>query len=297
MQEIRSHSRDGSWVSRGDHIGYEPTVGSVRRAIILTSAALGATLLVTLSGVSLGGLGYGGPNQSLLAAPAEPVGTHTTVAAGPIPTNSSTCAQLIATFWYPSGDFKNQVDQMFTQVCNETQFTSLIQAWGGNDYSNFTLAYGYHTAPLAPDWTVNFAISWVTFCNESEYGSSRSPCSYQAVWTGNLTTDKVSGPTFTEYPAVSAGGPGGPQTFVLSGPTLWIIALLVAAVSVIALSLSMVARSRTGRRKSPPAEHVREPAVVVTGGPSVAEGQRQVPPTPSAESVEEGAVDSLSDIF
>jgi hypothetical protein len=198
--------------------------------------------------VLLAGAATSGPNPPVDTVPHLPAlpmgegssgrgGLHTSLVSG------QACEQLHTLLWYPADVNRTRVGGMLSSLCNQPGFASYVQSWGGPDEQNFSVAYG-SVDPASSILFVYYALNWIDQCNGTLYSPPFTVCSYQADWTGNLSSDLVSGPSFTENHLSSSQGSLGPQgpTFPGSESTVLLVASIVGLV---VLSLVIVVRSRT----------------------------------------------------
>lgn len=141
----------------------------------------------------------------------------------------------------------------FARLCVQSEFQSIVVAWGGLYVSNASdgSPVAYAAANFTPGlsesrgWTdVDFSINWVSSSNCTDFGP---PCAHAALWTGNESTGDLTGPQLDTYPLACACGlaPAGPA------PGAWILAgvLILAVLSGAALFALVVVLG--GRRRPP----------------------------------------------
>lgn len=125
-----------------------------------------------------------------------------------------------------------QVSSMFGTVCAEPSFSSLVSAWGAQNFSLEIYANGDGV-----QWA-NFTETWTNWSSSVLFAG-------EAVWAGNLTTSSVRGPTYFE-------GPAGPSYVPRqsSGGAPWVspieagIAVVIAASAIAVVATVLVRRRR-----------------------------------------------------
>lgn len=147
------------------------------------------------------------------------------------PLGTSACATVLA-------QMPTVNSSLFQKVCTEPSFAAALQMWG---VANFT----FGSASSAGYETLYYGFFWSAPC--SNPNSTGSVCSEQEYWTGNVTTQTVTGPFFKETPficmcgAVLARPPPSPPTVAL---LTWVPALGLLAGAALAIGVSIRRRRR-----------------------------------------------------
>jgi hypothetical protein len=217
--------------------------------------------------------------------------------------NPSYCEILDPFLGTIPADFYTNVTSMFSQLCNQTSFDDLVAEWGSmyqyvpNNESgemwaaaNFTLDWGGSHERIT---TVFFDTDWVEECNNASVGPANEYCSYNEVWTGNLSGNTLSGPTVQEVPLLISQGPQT-NSRLPSVDILLLSATAVATAAVIGAALVVRHRSNSKTAVPPAALVVQEPAKAALE--SDANGTTGGPSKIKAEGAAEGS-DPLDDVF
>jgi len=176
-------------------------------------------------------------------------------AMSPGSSNVSYCQLLDAWSGLNSTGYNAIVHALWSTLCRESGFTSLIDAWGGlvlhpvDNTTNMTWAArnlsfqdgGYVGEPP----TVSFVVSWIAGCQNASSGPG--PCSEMTWWNGNVTTLNLTGPFHREGPVITTGLHPGP------GPSPWPYVLIgVVAVGLAGLLIFALTRARRPPTTAPP---------------------------------------------
>jgi hypothetical protein len=190
-------------------------------------------------------------------------------------------------------NFTANVTALWFELCNSSAFITVINEWGnfkfvspgsGSNISYWTAAnLSVQTGGVIGQVpSVFFVVSWGSLCDNLTLGPAASECSFEEYWTGNLSTDQLSGPISSERVGIGAG-PGASSQ--VNSP-LWSNGFIVAVglgITVV-LGISVVLA-----RKRPPQQ----------SGPESCANDAETPlarPTSSADSKTDGP-DPLEDVF
>jgi hypothetical protein len=155
--------------------------------------------------------------------------------------------------------YASNVSILWHRLCVQPEFVRLISIWG-----SFYLTYAANSTSNVSYWTagnlsvtqagsgafppeVAFTILWSAACNNSVYGSATQPCNYAAIWTGNVSTNVLTGPTYTESPTPPFSGTPTDGTGGIAGSGLTIL-IGIAIATIFALAgVALLAKARSGR--------------------------------------------------
>jgi len=155
---------------------------------------------------------------------------------GPDPGTSAGLPQYVA-----------NVTAIWDKLCIQPAFVAVIAEWGdllptytGGANNTTYLTAGNLTSGFYVKDTilpvVTFAVFWSAACENGTVVLSGTQCGYQDLWTGNVSTNKVFGPSLTEYDCqgCSLSGPP-PPTFPAGseGALSWLALALVAPLGVV----------------------------------------------------------------
>jgi hypothetical protein len=145
---------------------------------------------------------------------------------------SSECSTIAAE--YPGID-----SAAFEEVCALPAFQTALALYG---IANFSVG-----GSGGRNWSVQYYVfNWVGTCTNATWAPYGGPCSEQEYWAFNLSSGRLSGPTFQNNPAVC----GCPAMLEPFGPPLFLVPVFAAAVILSAVVITSWVR-RT--RRPPPA--------------------------------------------
>jgi len=230
--------------------------GSSVRAAFALICVVG--LLLTVPALCLPGWGDGRPGSANPVPSSDPA--RDTVS---VPLNVSYCGVLgpDVTGVADQPNYTANVSALWSDLCHSPAFIEVINEWGnlqlvspgsGANLSywaaaNLSLQVGGVTGGVP---NVYFVVAWAARCDNLSLGTSNTPCSYQEDWSGNLSTDHLSGPFSSERISICMCGPSPSGT---PFPYGWV------AVAVVAGAASVLASAVVLRRRRPPGSR-REPA-------------------------------------
>jgi len=158
-------------------------------------------------------------------------------------------------------NYTANVSALWADLCQSPAFIALINEWGNLQFvapgsganisywaaANLSLQSGGVDGGVP---NVYFVVSWAAPCDNRSLGPSNTPCSYQEDWSGNLSTDHLSGPFSSDRISMCMCGPSPSST---PFPYGWVAVAVVAGAAFLLASAYLVLRRR------PPSSH-REPA-------------------------------------
>lgn len=127
--------------------------------------------------------------------------------------------------WPNESTTSDEVGSMFESVCGETIFSSVVSTWGATNFSLELFAGGEGI-----EWA-NFTETWTNWTTGTLYAE-------EAVWSGDVSSGSVHGPTYFDAPAAADyGSRQGASTSGTVNPW-WVgiavgLALILAAVALI----------------------------------------------------------------
>lgn len=215
--------------------------GTRAPSIRLLPAVIGILVIVTVFAIaistslrgtsSLAGVefGHGGKTQSAV-----------------VDENISYCSLLGASDGLNSTGYTANVSQIWSTLCKDSQFQSVVNSWGGlelvkvgnnSNYSwvaeNLTFSTGAH-GDSPP--TLYFSVTYIGPCTNTT--TADQICSVQIYWAGNVTTNGLSGPYTEESPVTELGGgtrsspaPGVPAAAIYAGVAVVLGVILIGAIA------------------------------------------------------------------
>lgn len=188
--------------------------------------------------------GQGGPALASVAPDSASIR-----ASSYVPGNFSYCAPFGAS---PAAianlpNYTANVSAIWSDLCNRSAYVAVINEWGGVGLVNSGNNTSYWIAGnlsiqvggvIGGIPTISFVVQWGAPCDNVSLGPANAQCSYQEYWTGNLSTDRLSGPFNSERGEVRTTGPVASHS-----PFGWLaVAVAVGAVCFLGVAVVLYGR-------------------------------------------------------